>query len=163
MQRRVLACPRGTRTHLGFCSTKLVEASEIRSQARLKVLKVAVPPPSRITSCSKIPKSGAHEQWQLEMEGILSQQGLGGVCVPCLGGSWKAWDEGAKLSVPAGPSFPPSTHGAAFSAWHLTCSHGSHEHPAPQNGPRYHSLGLTGFLQQGSGTGPARQESRGLV
>ena len=42
MQRRVSACPRGTRTHLGLCSTKLVSASETHKQARLKVLGVAV-------------------------------------------------------------------------------------------------------------------------
>lgn len=40
MQRRVSACPRGTRTHLGLCSTKLVSASETHKQARLKVLGV---------------------------------------------------------------------------------------------------------------------------
>lgn len=35
------------------------------------------------------------------------------------------------------PSFHPSAHRVAFSAWRLTCMQGSREHP--QNGKRYHS------------------------
>lgn len=55
------------------------------------------------------------------------------------------------------PSFPPPTHGLAFSAWPLTCTHGSHEHPDPQNGWRSHSLAPQAFSGKAGGQG---QKSR---
>lgn len=168
-QRRVLACPRRTRAHRGLCSTKLAVASEIHRQARLKVLGGGGSPPE-VTSAAKFLRG---VPWAVPIRDGWGQKGY------LLRVRGNAWEDRGKagigeqnflcLLVPQwpSPSIPPSTHRAAFSAWHLTCTHGSQEHPAPQNGKWYHSLvpqalSSRALGQRALGHGPARQESRML-
>lgn len=135
MHRRVSACPRGTRTHLGFCSTKLVAASETHRPAQAEA-----PGGSghhQISSCSqnlkRDPVSSAG--------GRLLQKGSFHRVSGPQGGLGKAGVRGAELSAPTGtpvtqpvlsPLSPPS--GCLCQAPDLYSR--QPEHPAPQDGNR---------------------------
>lgn len=104
----------------------------------------------QIISCSQIPKRGAHEQCQWEAPGngsnVFPWGAMPGRISAKLGSASKTFCASWSL-------VPSPTHGGAFAAWPLTCTHGNHECPAPQNGQQSHSLAPRVFSSEAVGQG----------